>query len=96
MAEPARLRSLSDNRYLMDRAMEAARKTQAHYLAEQRPDGYWWYHLESNVTITAEYLMLLRFAGIENRAKERKIANYIMNRQRQDGTWAIHFGGMGI
>ena len=95
MAEPARLRSLSNNRYLMDWAMEAARKTQAYYLEEQRPDGYWWYHLESNVTITAEYLMLLRFAGIENKAKERKIANYITNRQRQDGTWAIHFGGRG-
>ena len=95
MAEPSRLRSLSDNRDLMDWAMEAARKTQAYYLEEQRPDGYWWYQLESNVTITAEYLMLLRFAGIEDRAKERKIANYIMNHQRQDGTWAIHFGGKG-
>jgi hypothetical protein len=30
----------------------------------QRPEGYWWEELESNVTITAEYLMLHRFLGL--------------------------------
>ncbi len=95
MAGPIKLRSFSDNLDLRDWAMEAARKTQGYYLTEQRPDGYWWYELQSNVTITAEYLMLLRLAGIEDKAKERKIANYIMKHQRQDGTWAIHFGGRG-
>ena len=95
MAEPGQLRFFSDNLGLMDWAMEAARKTQAYYFTEQRPEGYWWYKLESNVTMTAEYLMLLRFAGIEDRAKERKIANYLLKHQRQDGTWAIHFGGRG-
>jgi len=29
----------------------------------QDPAGYWWAELESNVTITAEYIMLHRFLG---------------------------------
>ncbi len=70
-------------------------KTHAYYFEQQYGDGYWWYELESNVTITAEYLMLLHFLGLNTREKDRKIANYILNKQRPDGTWAIHYGARG-
>lgn len=70
-------------------------RAQARFLQEQSPEGWWWYELESNVTITAEYLMLFRFLGIKDPAKERKMANYILGQQREDGTWGIYYGAPG-
>ncbi len=45
---------------LSEEIENAMDKTIRNYLEEQHEDGYWWYELESNVTITAEYLMLLQ------------------------------------
>jgi len=86
---------ISGTANLIDRVSEAIRKTQAFYLGQQHEDGYWWYELESNVTITSEYLMLLRFLGLKDGERERKIAYHILGNQRSDGTWAIHWGGKG-
>ena len=80
---------------LTDMAECSVKKAQARFLAEQHEEGYWWYELESNVTITTEYLMLLHFVGIMDRQRDRKIASYILGKQRPDGTWPIHFGGKG-
>jgi squalene-hopene/tetraprenyl-beta-curcumene cyclase len=75
--------------------LEAVEKTQSYYLEQQHSDGYWWYELESNVTINAEYLMLLHFLGLKDEERDRKLAQYILRRQRSDGTWAKHWGGEG-
>ena len=75
--------------------LQAVGRSQARFLREQHPEGYWWYELESNVTITAEYLMLFRFLGIRDPEKERKMARHILDRQREDGTWALYYGGPG-
>ena len=80
---------------LFDWVAQACRRTQAYYVTEQQSDGYWWYELESNVTITAEYLMLFHFVGIKDEERDRKIARYLLRHQRADGTWAIHYGGRG-
>jgi squalene-hopene/tetraprenyl-beta-curcumene cyclase len=80
---------------LREEVIEAIGRTQSYYLNDQHPDGYWWYELESNVTITAEYLMLLAFLGKLDHEKKRKIANYLRERQRGDGSWAIHWNGKG-
>ncbi|MHB8123784.1 MAG: squalene--hopene cyclase, partial [Desulfuromonadaceae bacterium] len=45
----------------IDKAIE---RTRDFFFREQRPDGYWWAELESNVTITAEYIMLFHFLGM--------------------------------
>ena len=80
---------------LIEKVSEALKRTHSYYLSEQHDDGYWWYELESNVTITAEYLMLLHFMGLEDKKRDRKIANYILNKQLTDGSWSIHWGGKG-
>ncbi|HAM51949.1 MAG TPA: squalene--hopene cyclase [Nitrospiraceae bacterium] len=80
---------------LIDRMSKAIRKTQAYYLGQQHHDGYWWYELESNVTITAEYIMLLHYLGIKEAERDKKLAAHIMKNQRDDGTWALHWGGKG-
>ncbi len=80
---------------LLDKVSKAARKTQSYYMNQQHEDGYWWYELESNVTITSEYLMLLHFLGLKDDAKYKKIAHHILKNQRPDGTWAVYWEGKG-
>ncbi len=80
---------------LVNRVSAAIEKTRRYYAQMQHVDGYWWYELESNVTITAEYLMLLHFAGIMDKERDSKIAGHILKHQRPDGTWSIHWGGSG-
>lgn len=76
----------------LDRAIERARDF---FFREQLPEGYWWAELESNVTITAEYIMLFHFMGLVNRDKERKMATYILSKQTEEGYWCIYYGGPG-
>ena len=45
----------------------AIRNSCEYYFRTQHSDGYWWAELESNVTITAEYVMLLRILDLKNR-----------------------------
>lgn len=80
---------------LIDSVSAAIKRTQAYYKDEQHRDGYWWYELESNVTITSEYLMLLRFLGLRDESRDRKMALHILGKQRPDGTWSLFWGGKG-
>lgn len=59
------------------------------------PDGYWWAELESNVTITAEYIMLFHFLGMVDKVRERKLANYILSKQTFEGYWTLWYNGPG-
>jgi squalene-hopene/tetraprenyl-beta-curcumene cyclase len=87
--------SLSASPGLIEETLEAIKRTQSYYLDCQEKEGYWWYELESNVTISAEYMMLLHFLGMKDPARDGKIARHILRTQRPDGTWAIHWGGNG-
>ncbi len=73
----------------------AIARTQAYLLKAQSPEGWWWGELESNVTITAEYLFLTHFLGVANHERWRKIATYILDQQRDDGTWGIYYDAPG-
>jgi len=74
---------------------DAIRKTLSYYIDQQDPDGYWWYELESNVTIVSEYLMLLHFLGLRDENRDRKIVRNILRNQRADGTWSLFYEGRG-
>ncbi len=39
--------------------------------------------------------MLLHFLGHPDAERDEKIGRHILNHQRPDGTWAIHWGGEG-
>jgi squalene-hopene/tetraprenyl-beta-curcumene cyclase len=80
---------------LLDRVTAAIGKVHSYYLTQQHEDGYWWYELESNVTMTSEYLMLLHFLGLNDEERDRKIAHHILKHQRADGTWSLYGGGKG-
>jgi squalene-hopene/tetraprenyl-beta-curcumene cyclase len=59
----------------------------------QRPDGIWVGELESNVTMTAQHLFWNHAVGLRTPDLDRRIANELMSRMRDDGTWSIWFEG---
>src|SRR5947209_10413799 len=59
----------------------------------QRPDGIWVGELESNVTMTAQHLVWNHYLGLRTPDLDRRIANELMARMREDGTWSIWFEG---
>jgi len=76
----------------LDAAIEAATNR---LLELQHPDGYWVGELESNVTMTAQHLFWHHVLGLRTPELDRRIANELLARQRDDGTWAIWLGGPG-
>jgi len=83
---------VGDAKSPLDKAIERSRDF---FFREQLPEGYWWAELESNVTITSEYIMLFHFLGMVDKVRERKMANYILSKQTEEGHWAIWLGGPG-
>jgi squalene-hopene/tetraprenyl-beta-curcumene cyclase len=61
----------------------------------QRPDGVWCGELESNATMTAQHLFWHHVLGLRTPDLDRRIANELMARRRDDGTWSIWFEGPG-
>jgi squalene-hopene/tetraprenyl-beta-curcumene cyclase len=59
----------------------------------QRPDGVWVGELESNVTMTAQHLFWNHYLGLRTPQNDRRIANELLARMRDDGTWSIWFEG---
>jgi squalene-hopene/tetraprenyl-beta-curcumene cyclase len=74
----------------LDAAIEAATQR---LLELQQPDGYWVGELESNVT--AQHLFWHHVLGLRTPDLDRRIANELLARQREDGTWAIWYDGPG-
>ena len=79
----------------LDAAIDSAA---AHLLARQRPDGHWVFELEADATIPSEYVMLRRFFGERDAAREARIGRYLRRIQaRQDanceGGWPLFHGG---
>ena len=65
----------------------------ARLLELQRPDGVWVGELESNVTMTAQHLFWTHYLDLRTPQNDRRIANELLARMRDDGTWSIWFGG---
>ena len=57
----------------------------------QRPDGVWVGELESNVTMTAQHLFWHHYLDLRTPELDRRIANELLARMRDDGTWSIWF-----
>ena len=62
-------------------------------LSLQDPAGWWKGELESNATMIAEHLFLLHFLGLRDADTDRLLANELLARRREDGTWSIWFEG---
>jgi squalene-hopene/tetraprenyl-beta-curcumene cyclase len=81
-------------RIYLNRIERAVQRATAAMLEMQDPAGYWWAELESNVTITAEYIMLHRFLGLDEGKVPRMVTD-ILDKQLPNGAWSIWYGDGG-
>lgn len=72
---------------------EAILRSRDYLLSQQANEGYWVDELESNATITAELIFFMYFTGIVDKNKQGKLVNYLLHKQRDDGSWPLYFGG---
>ncbi len=77
------------------RIRKAVDSTCDFFLRTQYAEGYWWSELESNVTITAEYLLLLRLIECADHGMERDIVRYLLSQQNENGAWGLYYGDEG-
>jgi squalene-hopene/tetraprenyl-beta-curcumene cyclase len=77
------------------RLEKTIRNTTQFLLNAQYAEGYWWAELESNVSITSEYIMLYYLLGLSDPGKDRSMVKYILDEQRPDGSWGLYYGDAG-
>ena len=58
-----------------------------------KDDGHSVYELEADVTIPAEYILMMHFLGEIDVKIEEKIKNYILKIQNEEGGWPLFFNG---
>jgi squalene-hopene/tetraprenyl-beta-curcumene cyclase len=62
-------------------------------LRQQRADGHWWFELEADCTIPAEYIVMMHFLGEIESELQAKLAVYLRERQGRHGGWPLYEGG---
>ena len=56
-------------------------------------EGFSVYELEADVTIPAEYILMMHFIGEINIEVQNKIKNYILRLQNKEGGWPLFYDG---
>jgi squalene-hopene/tetraprenyl-beta-curcumene cyclase len=74
---------------------EAIGRTQSYLLSLQYPEGYWVAELKADATLPSDYILMMEFLGVDDPEKVKKLANFILSRQLEDGSWNIYPGGPG-
>lgn len=74
---------------------EAIASSQNYLLLTQYSDGYWWAELESNVTMTAEAVLLHKIWGTDCQKPLHKAEAFLRQEQRQHGGWELFYGDGG-
>ena len=64
-----------------------------HLLSLQSEEGYWLGELEADTTLESDYIYYLFVLGKADRVRVEKLANYVRQRQLEDGGWSIYPGG---
>jgi squalene-hopene/tetraprenyl-beta-curcumene cyclase len=62
------------------------------WLLQHRGEAGWWFgELETNVTMTAEHVLLMRFLGVSVVPIREGAIDHILRNQRDDGSWALYY-----
>lgn len=73
----------------------AINRAQEYFLREQKPDGYWYYPLEANATMDAEYIFFNHFMGRIDEKKHRRLCEHLLAVQGDEGAWPLFYKGPG-
>ena len=71
------------------------KQAQDYLFALQQDDGHWCAYLESNVTITAEAVLLYKIWGIDHHKPLHKIEHYLRSQQTSNGSWELYYNDGG-
>ncbi|MEH2258695.1 squalene--hopene cyclase [Nostoc sp.] len=85
----------TQDRVKVNQVADAIATSQEYLLSIQNPVGYWWAELESNVTITAEVVLLHKIWGTDQTRPLHKVEAYLRQKQRQHGGWELYYGDGG-
>ncbi len=69
--------------------------SQDYLLSTQNAEGYWWAELESNVTMTAEVVLLHKIWGTDKTRPMPKAEKFLRSQQRDHGGWELFYGDGG-
>ena len=75
---------------------EALARSQNYLLSLQYPDGYWWAELESNVTITAEVVLLHKLWGTDKTRPMHKVEAYLRSQRHGQQISFVTSGNDGV
>ncbi|MDQ6857276.1 MAG: squalene--hopene cyclase [Candidatus Dormibacteraeota bacterium] len=64
-----------------------------HLLDGQDERGWWSAELETNVTMTAEHVLLLAFLGLPHDEIRDGAIHHLLTSQRDDGSWGVYHDG---
>ena len=93
--EPAERPEVTEESPSVERASpeQCLRRAIGWLLQEQSTEGWWSGELETNVTMTAEHVLLFRFLGLSHDPFRAGAIAHILNNQRSDGSWALYYDG---
>jgi squalene-hopene/tetraprenyl-beta-curcumene cyclase len=85
----------AENQAIKSKLEQAIARSQEYLLNIQYPDGYWWGELESNVSITAEVILLHKIWQTDQTRPLTKAEAYLRSQQREHGGWELYYGDGG-
>ena len=87
--------AISASKPINPRVERAIARSQSYLLNIQNPEGYWCAELESNVTITAEVILLHKIWHTDSARPLNKAEQYLRSQQREHGGWELYYGDGG-
>ncbi|HYW34456.1 MAG TPA: squalene--hopene cyclase [Balneolaceae bacterium] len=90
---PKKATSISENNDKQTHLDQAIKKARSSLLSDQHEDGYWFYELEADCTIPAEYIMMMHYMDEIDEELQEKIAVYLRRHQNEAGGWPLYYGG---
>lgn len=76
----------------LDQLLTSLSRSSDYFLRSQQKKGYWVGELESNASITAEYLFFRRLLADVDLEREKEVAKQLLAWQT-DGGWPLYYGG---
>lgn len=71
------------------RAAVAAARARDYAYEIRKEDGHWCAELESNTTVTAEYVFMRQALGLELSDRREGLVRYFFGQQKSDGSWGL-------